>query len=432
MADTPVASSSSLMSWLFFSSKIVGGLFVTLVALLYVNQEKMLYIPNPPGFPTNPTENPPGFQSPADWSKSGRQLQRDGTDGMDFEEKFVKTKDGVLIHTWLLLQADSQNAPTLIYFHGNAGNMGFRLKNAALMFAKANINVLMMDYRGYGSSDGYPTEKGLNLDGEAVLKYALTHPRLTNSRMILFGRSLGGAVAISLAHQYSEWVSGVVVENTFLSVSAMVDVIMPFLSRIKQFVLFMEWHSHVKITGLTMPFLFISGDSDQLVPPRHMRELYELAAKCSFKEFYSVLGGTHNDTFELAGMEYYHRLRDFIKQLTAKLVDKPVPSLDHSSAPESYHYVPGMDKSQLGSSSSSSASTSTTTADSSGTGKSTGSGTGATTSTSKLKEHEVSVNSDGSVSNTAKSPGKEAEEEDYEMIDNDVSLPTMDKSFKVN
>jgi pimeloyl-ACP methyl ester carboxylesterase len=150
-------------------------------------------------------------------------------------------------------------------------------------------------------------------DAEAVLLYALQHPRLKNSRMVAFGRSLGGAVAISLAQAFPDLVSGVVVENTFLSVSDMVDVVLPLLTPIKALVLFMKWHSYLKVQDLTMPMLFISGDADQLVPPAHMRRLYELSSRCTEKEFYSVLGGTHNDTFEVAGAEYYRRLRAFMR-----------------------------------------------------------------------------------------------------------------------
>jgi len=98
-------------------------------------------------------------------------------EGIPFIEAFVTTDDNIKIHTWLMLQSDSENVPTLIYFHGNAGNMGMRLKNAALMYSICGINVLMMDYRGYGSSDGRPSEKGLQLDALAVLKYAKSHPR---------------------------------------------------------------------------------------------------------------------------------------------------------------------------------------------------------------------------------------------------------------
>lgn len=79
--------------------------------------------------------------------------------------------------------------------------------------------------------------------------------------MVLFGRSLGGAVAISLAERYPDLVSGVVVENTFLSVGDMVDVLMPFLKHIRHYVLSMNWDSHVKVARLKMPIMFIAGET---------------------------------------------------------------------------------------------------------------------------------------------------------------------------
>jgi abhydrolase domain-containing protein 13 len=145
--------SSTILSWIILGSKIAGGIVLTLLAILYTNQEKMLYMPNPPGFPKTPSENPVGYQSPATWSTTGRAINSSNEghlQAIEFEDKFVETSDGVMLHTWLLLHPNSSSVPTLIYFHGNAGNMGFLLKNAALMFARANINVLLMDYRGYG------------------------------------------------------------------------------------------------------------------------------------------------------------------------------------------------------------------------------------------------------------------------------------------
>jgi pimeloyl-ACP methyl ester carboxylesterase len=93
----------------------------------------------------------------------------------------------------------------------------------------------------------------------SVLTILFALYRLTNSRMVTFGRSLGGAVAISLAHRFPDLVSGVVVENTFLSVGAMVDVLMPFLKHVRRLVLYMNWDSDVKVADLKMPILFISG-----------------------------------------------------------------------------------------------------------------------------------------------------------------------------
>jgi hypothetical protein len=143
---------SQLFSWIFLGTKVIGGILITLSCVLYINQDKLLYIPNPPGFPKTPKENPPGFTSPAEWSTNGYLLSRsENKNNIPFEEHFVTTEDGKSIHLWLMLQNNSENVPTLIYFHGNAGNMGFRLKNAAEMYAKVKMNILMMDYRGFGN-----------------------------------------------------------------------------------------------------------------------------------------------------------------------------------------------------------------------------------------------------------------------------------------
>jgi abhydrolase domain-containing protein 13 len=146
-------SSSSVLSWVWLGTQLVGGLIITLSVVLYYNQDKMLYMPNPLGAPKTPDENPPGWQSPADWSITG-QPNHGGGFPIPFEDHMIKTADNLGLHAWLLLHEGKSSVPTVIYFHGNAGNMGFRLKNAARMFAVAKVNVLMVDYRGYGEFFG--------------------------------------------------------------------------------------------------------------------------------------------------------------------------------------------------------------------------------------------------------------------------------------
>jgi hypothetical protein len=161
---------NDLFGWTLGAAKFIGSLAVIGLTLLYAKQESLLYMPNPPGFPVKPSDNPRGMRSPDEWHPTGRTLHgnEDPTDGIPYEEAYILTEDGVKLHTWLLMQPEPAKCPTLIYFHGNAGNMGFRLKNAAHMYAFSNLNVLMMDYRGYGASGGTPTERGLELDGKAV------------------------------------------------------------------------------------------------------------------------------------------------------------------------------------------------------------------------------------------------------------------------
>jgi hypothetical protein len=312
-------SFSNLISWGIFATKVVGGLVVVALGLLYANQDKLLYIPNPPGFTADPNDNPSGCRSPGEWSTTGKRCRASDGNCIPYEEKMLTTSDGKMIHTWLMLQPNSADVPTLIYFHGNAGNMGYRLSNAAAMYAKIGINVLMMDYRGYGRSTGSPTEDGLNADADTVLDYAANHPKLKNSPVIAFGRSLGGAVSVALAHRHPDVVKGVILENTFASIAAMVDILMPFLTPIKPFVLKIKWDNDVKIQRLKQPILFISGDADQLVPPVQMKTLFDRATQSVNRQFFSVSGGGHNDTFMVAGVNYYERIREFLEQSSAAL-----------------------------------------------------------------------------------------------------------------
>lgn len=291
---------SSVVSYLFWPTTFVVGCAGLVLVLLFKYQDNILYHPNIPGLPLSPDDNPDGYKDP-------------GERGVKYEDVMIETADGEKVHSWLMYhEGKSAKVPTLIYFHGNAGNMGFRLENSSKMYARTGINVLAMDYRGYGKSTGKPSEPGLNLDADAVLDWALAHPKLKGSPMVLFGRSLGGAVAVSLAHRRPHQVSAIILENTFLSISAMVDVLMPAVAFAKNIVLRIGWDSASLIGQLKCSVLFISGDSDELVPPFHMKELYEKAKNTAYKEFYSVSGGTHNDSYIVAGLAYYDRLREFL------------------------------------------------------------------------------------------------------------------------
>jgi dipeptidyl aminopeptidase/acylaminoacyl peptidase len=130
-----------------------------------------------------PQNMPPGFRNPKE-------------NGMDYEDVYVKTRDGVKIHAWLVKANPSPKlCRTLLFFHGNAGNIGSRLPNIEILVKKLNTNVLIIDYRGYGNSEGTPSEDGLRLDAEATLEWALNSELINNDRIFVFGRSLGGAVA---------------------------------------------------------------------------------------------------------------------------------------------------------------------------------------------------------------------------------------------
>jgi pimeloyl-ACP methyl ester carboxylesterase len=129
------------------------------------------------------------------------------------------------LHAWFVKTAAGSNyktAPTIVFFHANAGNMGLRLPNVDAL-VHLDANVLIFDYRGYGNSDDVPiNEEGLKLDGAAVMRYIDNREDIDRSKIFLFGRSLGGAVAVHTATAFSHAIAGIILENTFTSISDMV------------------------------------------------------------------------------------------------------------------------------------------------------------------------------------------------------------------
>jgi len=305
-----IVSRSIVSGWiipfLWRFGTVVGGLLTVAVGLLYAKQDSLLYFPAIGEVPRRPGQNPRGYRSPAEHQ-------------IPYETHMIRCSDGVSIHSWLLLHPHSleKKVPTLLFFHGNAGNIGLRLPNALQMFKYLEANVLMVEYRGYGDSDDCtPSEAGLKLDAEAALQFIRTHTKVDPNRIFAFGRSLGGAVAFHLA-QYAERngipLAGILVENTFLSISSMVDALMPFVAPLKPLVLTLDWNSGKIAPQLRVPVLYLAGKEDELVPPYHMQELYEASAKASpCARIHVVERGTHNDTWLKGGKRYWEVIRIFL------------------------------------------------------------------------------------------------------------------------
>lgn len=151
-----------------------------------------------------------------------------GIQESDYEDLRLPTPDGETIHAYLLRPPNRQHAHdvTFIFFHGNAGNIGHRLPIAKIIAEDLLCNILMVEYRGYGASTGYPAEKGLKVDAQTGLDWVLAHEELSKTQVVVYGQSLGGAVSISLvgAEQNRGKVAALVLENTFLSIRKMVPV----------------------------------------------------------------------------------------------------------------------------------------------------------------------------------------------------------------
>jgi hypothetical protein len=189
---------------------LISATAVIFLGFLYKYQESLLYQPKAmPQFVT-PSQNPPGFRSPAEH-------------GMAFDNVYLEAEDGIKLHAWFVKQPEPLKCPTVVFFHANAANMGFRLTNIKQLYEDVGVNVFILSYRGYGESQGVPGEEGILLDAEAVWKYVQAHPLIDKSSILVFGRSLGGAVATYLASRHSEEIAGLMLENTFTCISDMVE-----------------------------------------------------------------------------------------------------------------------------------------------------------------------------------------------------------------
>mmetsp|Transcript_56784 Transcript_56784/g.149590 ORF Transcript_56784/g.149590 Transcript_56784/m.149590 type:complete len:196 (+) Transcript_56784:83-670(+) len=174
--------------------------------------------------------------------------------------------------------------------------MGMRLPNMYHLWSQLEVNVFMVSYRGYGKSDGEADEEGIKKDADAVILHLSSREDIDPKRIIVLGRSLGGAVGVYAASKHPDRVRGLILENTFTSISDMVDVVLPWVAPLKHLVLRIGWRSLEHIPNVTCPILFISGLQDELVPPSHMERLHQAAVRAKSRRWFTVVDGTHNDT----------------------------------------------------------------------------------------------------------------------------------------
>lgn len=177
---------------------------------------------------------------------------------------------------------DEYASVTLLYFHANAGNCGHRLPIAAEIQKRTRCNIFLLSYRGYGLSEGSPSESGLRADAEAALDYVYNHPILTKlgtvekPRIVAFGQSIGGAVAIDIASRHPDCFAGIILENTFLSLPRLIPYLMPWLTPVSALCTEI-WPSIDRIRSIDdkTPMLFISSGRDEMIPQAHMIKLCE-------------------------------------------------------------------------------------------------------------------------------------------------------------
>jgi uncharacterized protein len=215
------------------------------------------------------------------------------------EEVWLLTADGVRLHAWWVVAP--QASFVTLYLHGNAGNVTYRFPQIRQITA-AGSSVLMLDYRGYGRSEGSPSEHGLYADADAAYLYLLDHG-YSARHMVLQGESLGTAVAVDLASRKE--CAGVVLEAAFTSGGDVANTVLPGIGPI----LFRGFDSKSKIANIHAPLLFFHGDRDEIIPLKLGHKLFEIAP--APKYFIEIPGAGHNDLVETAGSTYRDRLHEF-------------------------------------------------------------------------------------------------------------------------
>ena len=234
---------------------------------------------------------------------------------MDFETVHLKTKDGETLHCYLLKhdrnQRDYTNK-TVVMLSPNAGNIGHALPLVAMFYKNLNCNVFIYSYRGYGKSTGKPSEVGLKLDADRVVDYLRSDSQYSSSHIVLYGRSLGGAVAIYIASRYGYYISGMILENTFLSIRKTVPHIFPFLKIFANFV-HQKWDLEKLVPKIpaSVPALLLSARNDEIVPPPHMDRIFSLLR--SDNKLMYKFDSLHNDTVIQAG--YWDHIEEFLERI---------------------------------------------------------------------------------------------------------------------
>ncbi len=254
-----------------------------LLIFLYFYQSRMLFLPN---LPSRAVETLPSAV------------------GLPYEPVDLHASDNIHLNGWFIPAPEQRGV--ILFCHGNAGNISHRL-DSLLLFHRLGFSTLIFDYRGYGKSQGHPSEAGTYLDVEAAWQYLTTNRSIASSHIILFGRSLGAAIAVHQATVYTP--GALIVESSFTSVPDMAAELYPFLP--VRWLSRFNYNVQQQLQRVSCPVLVVHSRDDEIIPFRHGRTLYETANNP--KQFLE-LRGSHNNGFLLAGKAYTKELDGFLSK----------------------------------------------------------------------------------------------------------------------
>lgn len=275
------------MRWLVTALGWGAAVYVGLALYLYVSQARYVYFPDLPSRRMTAT--------PADV-------------GLPFESVQLNTADGERLAAWFIPAPAARG--TLIYLHGNGGNMGHRLDPIAV-FHNLGLNILIIDYRGYGASTGRPSEEGTYQDALAAWNYLTQEKRLAPQGIVLFGESLGGSVAAWLAARHPP--AGLIIYASFTSVPDMAQALYPMFpaSRLSRY----RYDTRAALGSVHCPLLIMHSPDDEIIPFSHGQALLEAAHEP--KRLVELRGG-HNDALLVSRETYAREVGDFLEHSLAR------------------------------------------------------------------------------------------------------------------
>ena len=272
------------MRWMAAMLGWAVAVYAGLVLYLYAFQERFIYFPDLPSRQVTAT--------PADI-------------GLAFEAVRLGTADGETLAGWYIPAPAARG--TLLYLHGNGGNIGHRLDPIAV-FHRLGLNILIIDYRGYGASTGKPGEEGTYLDALAAWDYLIQEKRHLPQRIVLFGESLGGSIAAWLAARQTP--AGLVLYASFTSVPELAQALYPIFpaSLLARY----RYDTRAALASVHCPLLILHSPEDEIVPFSHGQAL--LAAAREPKRLVELRGG-HNDALLLSREVYSQAVGAFLQEV---------------------------------------------------------------------------------------------------------------------
>ncbi len=228
--------------------------------------------------------------------------------GLQYEEVRFRTPDGVALYGWFV-PAGKPSVEVLLFFHGNAGNISHRLDSIRI-FHDLGLNIFIFDYRGYGLSEGTPSEEGLYTDGKAALGF-LIEKGYSPEDVIAFGRSLGGAVAAKISSETPP--AALILESTFTSLAAMASRVAPLFP--VRFLLRSGYPTDRILPGVRCPILVVHSPDDDIIPFSNGMKLFGLASE---PKTFLRTRGSHNEGFLISGPLYTDGLASFISSVTGR------------------------------------------------------------------------------------------------------------------